>query len=193
MYHPSRTSEAAAFHLCHVSLQLVFNWCDSASNDTGAQTGVFFSPHVLLMSDTSVSQLRIKMFWKVSLSLGDIKRFTKSPAWTKSLSESVDGAGGSLYVCGAAPTRHAVSEWLACTVQDLLVWIHTFFVQSMSHSPSPIFSNRGTLLNKWRASALESGWVDALVMVSVCSLFLWVEFLVYITCVCFPVLLWVSS
>lgn len=120
--------------------------------------------HLLLVSDTSVLQLTIslKTFDK-SCSPKGIWRDSLNPQLGQTHCHRVLTDLGAVCLCSSKMRQCGLDT--LCTVRLAISLgsagfngVDTDFVWSAILLPSLTSSNRGGWLNKWRASALESGW-----------------------------------
>lgn len=162
-----RTSDAAGFipavFVSHCSMFFFFQlaWVLSpAGNDTGVQT-CFFSP---LANDTSVPQLRIslKTFDK-SRSPQGISRDSLNPQLGQTDCQRGLTDLRAVCLCGCTTTRQrrlwraVCTVWLASAERDLIAADAEFLCVARSSHPLWPSPRRAGWLNKWRASAVESG------------------------------------
>lgn len=171
MFLPAKDKRCSWIYSCRVciSLQLVLFFSAGVSPFTCGKWHwsadmFFFFPCVPLASDTSVPQLRIslKTFDK-SRSPQGISRDSLNPQLGQTDCQRGLTDLGAVCLCGCTTTRQrrlwraVCTVWLASAERDLIAADAEFLcVASSSHPlwPSP---RRAGWLNKWRASAVESG------------------------------------
>lgn len=172
MFLPAKDKWCSWIYFCRVciSLQLVFfffSWRESShlrEMTLECRHVFFFFPCVPLVSDTSVPQLRIslKTFDK-SCSPQGISRDSLNPQLGQTDCQRGLTDLGAVCLCGRTTTRQrrlwraVCTVWLASAERDLIAADAEFLCVVSSSQPLWPSPRRAGWLNKWRASAVESG------------------------------------